>query len=202
MGLPFESDSRPTVVVAGRALAWWRVMFAAGVAPALLQAVAMALCPESPVWLLWKGAHAAARRSFGSLHGQHFSPGDHAKLREEAPPGLGVGGRPGSAGADAPLLAEEGSGGGEQAQELGWRALWQPRYRRVMVLAGGLPLLQQLCGINTVIYYSSSLFRMAGLQSPIMGSIFMGLTNLVRGVGWISCCSRLLCFSIFSIRAR
>jgi hypothetical protein len=37
----------------------------------------------------------------------------------------------------------------------GWAALLKPRYRRIMVLAAGLPLLQQASGINTVVFYSS-----------------------------------------------
>lgn len=37
----------------------------------------------------------------------------------------------------------------------GWSALLRKRYRRIMVLAAGLPLLQQGSGINTVILYSS-----------------------------------------------
>lgn len=36
-----------------------------------------------------------------------------------------------------------------------WEDLLSMRYRRIMLLAAGLPLLQQASGINTVIYYSS-----------------------------------------------
>ena len=47
---------------------------------------------------------------------------------------------------------EAGAAAGSQ---LGWGALLAPKYRRVMILAAGLPLFQQLSGINTVIFYSS-----------------------------------------------
>ncbi len=51
-------------------------------------------------------------------------------------------------------------------------------YRRMLSLSLMLPLLQQASGINTVIYYSSMVFLRAGLKSPILGSIFVGVINL------------------------
>lgn len=41
----------------------------------------------------------------------------------------------------------------------GWRCLLLPAYRRVVLLAIALPLLQQASGINTVIYFSSEVRR-------------------------------------------
>lgn len=39
--------------------------------------------------------------------------------------------------------------------EGGWGALLKRRYRRIMILAAALPILQQASGINTVVFYSS-----------------------------------------------
>ena len=36
--------------------------------------------------------------------------------------------------------------------EASWADLLKPRYRRMMLLAAGLPLLQQLSGINSVVH--------------------------------------------------
>ena len=44
----------------------------------------------------------------------------------------------------------------EVGGEGGWDDLVQPRYRRMMVLAVSLPLLQQASGINSITFYSSS----------------------------------------------
>lgn len=70
------------------------------------------------------------------------------------------------------------SGQHGQHRPLGWSALLQPRYRRVMVLASAIPLLQQLSGINSIVFFSTKVFEQAGLQSPIVGSIAVGATNL------------------------
>ena len=42
-----------------------------------------------------------------------------------------------------------------ELQQGGWSALFKGRYRRIMILASALPILQQLSGINTVVFYSS-----------------------------------------------
>lgn len=44
----------------------------------------------------------------------------------------------------------------ELSGEGAWSDLVQRRYRRMMVLAVSLPLLQQASGINSVTFYSSS----------------------------------------------
>ena len=53
-----------------------------------------------------------------------------------------------------------------QRREGAWEDLAKRRYRRVMVLAAGLPLLQQLSGINTVVLFSSQVSPKAGTASP------------------------------------
>ena len=44
---------------------------------------------------------------------------------------------------------------GKDEQAGSWGDLLSTRYRRIMLLAAGIPLFQQGSGINTVIYYSS-----------------------------------------------
>ena len=45
----------------------------------------------------------------------------------------------------------------------GWGALLRRRYRRIMILAAGLPIWQQASGINTVVFYSSDVSGQARL---------------------------------------
>jgi hypothetical protein len=49
----------------------------------------------------------------------------------------------------------EGQGLGRRVAGGGWDSLLDRQYRWMMLLALGLPLLQQASGINTVVYYSS-----------------------------------------------
>eukprot|EP00878_Enallax_costatus_P015475 GHUV01016210.1.p1 GENE.GHUV01016210.1~~GHUV01016210.1.p1 ORF type:complete len:748 (+),score=249.62 GHUV01016210.1:490-2733(+) len=72
----------------------------------------------------------------------------------------------------------------------GWESLFARRYRLMMALAVGLPLLQQASGINTVVYYSSKVFAAAGLKSAITASIITGGVNLVFTVASASVLDR------------
>ncbi|PSC75287.1 plastidic glucose transporter 4-like isoform [Micractinium conductrix] len=185
LGLPY-SLGPASVALLGREVDWWRIMFAAGMGPALLQAAALALCPESPAWLLRRGSPGAAATALRRLHGAAFRPQDYGHKVQAA--AQAQAGHSGAADAEEPLLTgsddggEGGAGGAggqpAEAQQLGWGALGLKRYRRVMILAVALPLAQQASGINTVMFYSTQVFQQAGLQSPIVGSIAVGLTNL------------------------
>lgn len=165
-GIPYDGGQSFSVDVLGYELPWWRIMFAMSLPVALAQAAGLALCPESPVWLLRRGRHLCASQSFKDLHGDHYNPSDHVKLRSAAS---------GGSDAEQPLLvAEDEPASPAASEDLGWSAQWQPRYRRAMFLASSVALLQQTSGINTVIFYSSTVFQQAGLQSPVLGSILMG----------------------------
>lgn len=155
-------------------------MFAAALGPALLQATALALCPESPAWLLRAGRADRAARALRRLHGRAFRPEDHhpkvqaaaAAQGQQAAAAAGPSAS-GLADTEQPLLGTpaglgEGPGVGPAEQEhLGWGALAAPRYRRVMVLAAALPLAQQASGINTVIFFSTQVGRAGAGRGPV-----------------------------------
>lgn len=135
------------------------------------QCAAMALCPESPAWLAREGRPSDAVRALRRLHGTAFRIQDYPKLQQayivldgEEADGQGDNGAASPSG-DAlqqPLLDSEqggasenaaaaggsgGNGGGHpEGAHLGWSALWEPKYRRVMILAAALPLAQQASG--------------------------------------------------------
>ncbi|EIE21964.1 general substrate transporter, partial [Coccomyxa subellipsoidea C-169] len=156
VGLPYQHNKPQTVVVGSHLVSWWRVMFLFGMIPAFLQAVGLLFTPESPVWLNWKGRRATAlyneHRLLGSLWREEGEVDQTSNLEE-------------------PLQ-------GEEAAEGGWGSLLKRRYRRIMILAAALPILQQASGINTVVFYSSDVFAKAGLDSPVLGSIIVGSVNV------------------------
>lgn len=57
-----------------------------------------------------------------------------------------------------------------------------PAYRKMLIVAAGLQILQQLSGINTIMYYSATILQMAGFGSSataILFSSFIGFANVV-----------------------
>lgn len=52
------------------------------------------------------------------------------------------------------------------AHETSWAEVFSARWRRPLIVAGGLAVLQQLSGINAVIYYANTIFEAAGLETP------------------------------------
>ncbi|CAK0785259.1 hypothetical protein CVIRNUC_008465 [Coccomyxa viridis] len=163
-GLPYRDNTAQHVYIGGSDVAWWRVMLAFGLIPAALQAVGLFFTPESPVWLEWKGRQAAAMYNQHKLLGSHWQEeGEVGDLEQEA---------------SQPLNGDADGQVGEPEQG-GWSALFLGKYRRIMILASALPIMQQLSGINTVVFYSSDVFAKAGLDSPVLGSIIVGAVNVV-----------------------
>ena len=54
-----------------------------------------------------------------------------------------------------------------------------PNYRKPIVVSIMLQLSQQLSGINTVIYYSTGIFKDAGVQEPVYATISTGVVNTI-----------------------
>jgi hypothetical protein len=67
------------------------------------------------------------------------------------------------------LSLEGNSGGGDQAT---WSELFQSK--KSMVIGGGLMLFQAFSGINTVMFYSTTIFGFAGFDSPIIATASVG----------------------------
>src|SRR5262249_28163211 len=72
-------------------------------------------------------------------------------------------------------IAAKSSGGGVAA-------LKAPSLRLPLIIGIGLAILQQVTGINTVIYYAPTMFQMAALQSAsvsIAATAGVGVVNLI-----------------------
>jgi MFS family permease len=191
LGWPYEKDVGFAVRLFGRVVPWWRCMFISGIVLGVLQAIVMYFCPESPVWLGWKGRNSEAGDALRRLHGNVLENITEESAASEQ------GRRPlleqahhveeqdeeGDARAVQGAGIREASHGDESASSAGFSALLQPRYRRVVLLAFALPFLQQLSGINTVILYGSEVFRKAGVKSAVSANLLMGCTNLVATFG-------------------
>ncbi|RVW32356.1 Plastidic glucose transporter 4 [Vitis vinifera] len=130
----------------------WRTMFGVAVVPSILLALGMAFSPESPRWLFQQGKISEAEKSIKTLNGKERVAEVMNDLRE----GLQ----------------------GSSEQEAGWFDLFSGRYWKVVSVGAALFLFQQLAGINAVVYYSTSVFRSAGIASDVAASALVGASNV------------------------
>lgn len=134
----------------------WRLMFAVGLIPALLLLIGMLFSPSTPRWLVLKGSTDKARTILQKIRAQE-------NVEEE-------------------LQAIQAS---FLENKTPWRFLFSKHLRPVLIIGLGLGILQQVVGINTIMYYGPTIFRAAGFHSAsaqILATFGMGLVNSVMSI--------------------
>jgi len=144
----------------------WRWMLGLGAIPAAIQAAGIFFLPESPRWLL---AHGRTERASVVLASFRASEAEVLAEMEEM----------------QRAVAEEQAN--EQGRNLYKELLTVPHLRRALVVGVGLQIIQQLAGINTVMYYTPTILQASGIgdnKQAIYSSIVVGAVNaLVTVVG-------------------
>ncbi|TMW88131.1 hypothetical protein EJD97_018997 [Solanum chilense] len=131
---------------------WWRTMFGLALIPSVLLAIGMVFSPESPRWLYQQGRISEAETSIKRLYGKE-------KVAE--------------------VMGDlEASAQGSSEPDAGWLDLFSSRYRKVVSIGAAMFFLQQLAGINAVVYYSTAVFRSAGITSDVAASALVGAANV------------------------
>lgn len=132
----------------------WRWMFAVATIPSVGFLTGLLFIPESPRWLIARGFHEEGYRVLRIVQGE--------------------------AAASAELAAIESAIAEENAHS---RELWTVSMRTRTFLAISLAVLQQITGINTVLYYGSVLFTQHfqgdSAKSAIGANVAIGAINLV-----------------------
>ncbi|NP_001141158.1 Polyol transporter 5-like [Zea mays] len=134
----------------------WRVMLGIGAAPAGLLALMVLWMPESPRWLVMKGRLADAR---AVLEKTSASPEEAAERLADIKVAAGI---PKGLDGDVVAVPKERSGGEMQV----WRELIlspTPAIRRILLSAVGLHFFQQASGSDSVVLYSPTVFKSAGI---------------------------------------
>ncbi len=129
----------------------WRWMFYVGVFPALLLFIGMIFLPETPRWLMKKGRAEESRKILSKV--------ERPELVDKAVQDM-----------QKDILRE--------SEKEGWDGLFRPWLRNPLIIGMGIMFFQQMTGINTIIYYSPKIFRIAGIESnamTILPSVILGI---------------------------
>lgn len=135
----------------------WRWMLGVMAAPSALFFACLFFIPESPRWLVKSGRAAEARAVLDRLGDEDVE----AEMTEIVA-----------------SLTDDGVGGDR---------LFQRRYLKPILLAVAVAALNQLSGINAMLYYAPSIFRAAGVgaSAALAQTVAVGGTNLlVTIVAW------------------
>jgi SP family arabinose:H+ symporter-like MFS transporter len=135
----------------------WRWMFATGAVPSSLFLITLFLVPETPRYLYKKGAKDRALAVLDMVNSQEESKKQIQEIDES-------------------LLDTSA----------GFRTLFDPSLRKVMLVGIGLAVFIQLSGINTIIDYAPKIFTTAGwrLDAGLFATFGLGIVNFV--FTWVS----------------
>jgi sugar porter (SP) family MFS transporter len=144
----------------------WRLMFGLAVVPTLFFLIVILTVPESPRWLF---AHDRPKDAEAVLRSYTDDAGAQQFLAD----------------------IEEGL---KTPMEQSWSALWSPAVRGALFIACGLTVLQQVTGINTIIYYGPQIFELAGSAShasAIFATLLVAVVNVLATVVGITLVDRI-----------
>ena len=130
----------------------WRWMFGVGAIPGVLFLVLLFFVPESPRWLIKQGRPAEALPILLRIHGEELAKKEVIDIKRS-------------------FDQESGS----------IRQLFKPGLRIALIVGVALAVLQQITGINAVMYYAPEIFKAtgAGTNSALIQTIFVGLVNFL-----------------------
>ncbi|HZD52099.1 MAG TPA: sugar porter family MFS transporter [Woeseiaceae bacterium] len=130
----------------------WRAMLGIESLPALLYFLALFTVPESPRWLAMHGQLERARRVLESFCGRERAGVDLSAIRASL----------------------------ETRVEPGFRELFQPSMKLVLIIGASVAVLQQITGINAIFFYAPMIFEQSGIgtDASFMQAVLVGLVNL------------------------
>ncbi|KAI5457319.1 general substrate transporter [Mariannaea sp. PMI_226] len=149
----------------------WRWMVGLGALPAVIQAVMIIFMPETPRWLVKVGRNDEAKTVIQKASGD--ASVHHAEMlireiemeaREEY---------------EAQRLREH-----QTSSRLKWLGNWHSlisvgKHRRALAIACLLQGFQQLCGFNSLMYFSATIFTIVGFDNPTLTSMVVAVTNFL-----------------------
>lgn len=136
----------------------WRWMLGVGVVPGLLLFLGMTYLPESPRWILAQGREEEARKILWKIRSCEKDVEKELALIK--------------------LTVKE--------EAADWKFILSKAVRPVLWIGFGLALIQQITGINTILYYAPTILKMAGFGSDTVSLL------ATMGIGAVLVISTLL----------
>ena len=145
----------------------WRLMLGIICIPAIVMLFCVLTIPKTPRWLMLKGREKEAEGVlFKTRETEREVNKELAAIRES-------------------LKQEEGAKKTSAIAMLG-----KSYFAKIIILGILLQLLQQLSGINCVIYYSTIIFQKAGFSNPSVATVVCGLVNMLTTLIAIFFCDK------------
>jgi SP family myo-inositol transporter-like MFS transporter 13 len=153
----------------------WRWIVGIGAFPAFFQLVILAFLPETPRWLVQAGLDARAKTVLKKIY--QDCPGRDrvvdrlvrvisGEIDQEA----SEMGQPKSRGTKPQWLHDTLQRG---------QQLLHGGNRRALIIAMMLQAVQQLCGFNSLMYFSATIFASLSFSSPTLTSLSVAMTNFI-----------------------
>ena len=133
----------------------WRIMLGIIAIPAVVMFVGVLFLPESPRWLFLKGFQDHAVAVFRQMKLDEAEIAAEVKEIEDS----------------------------AKVKQNGWQLFSSNgNFRRAIGLGIGLQVIQQLTGINVIMYYAPKIFELAGFEDvneQMWGTVVVGITNVL-----------------------
>lgn len=131
----------------------WRWMFGSEIIPSILFLIFIFLIPESPRWLFQKGETAKAMVVLQKLNTAEAVVQVQAEIENSL----------------------------HQEDKNQWKHLSNPIFKKALFVGIGLSVLQQLTGINAILYYAPEIFKSLGSSTDVslLETSILGVVNLI-----------------------
>ncbi len=123
-----------------------------GILPAAILFVGLMFLPESPRWMLLRGSSSDAKDVLKRLRDTDDVDSEFNVMKAS--------------------ISEDTSS---------WKDLFARKLRPIILIGLGLAFFQQATGVNTIIYYAPTIFKMAGFESAssaILATLGIGIVNV------------------------
>jgi MFS transporter, SP family, galactose:H+ symporter len=133
----------------------WRLMFHIGFIPGLILFTGMFFLPETPRWLIGKGRYEEGAGVLNRVEDPDLIDATLNKLKEE-------------------IAADE-------ENKTSVKMVFKPWLKYPLIIGVGIMILTEFTGIDTIVYYTPKIFRIAGYisnEQSILPAIIVGVSNV------------------------